>query len=55
MGPREGPRRLVTGGGQPGDFHSQVVVTLEQALAAARTFFQRGALDETMTWITYRG
>jgi hypothetical protein len=55
MGPRDGMRKIVSAGGQPGDYHSSVVVMLDQAIAAARYFFLHGALDPSMTWVTYQG
>lgn len=50
MGPMNGPKKLVTVGGQPGDYESDIVVTLEHALAAARYFFLHGTKDPALTW-----
>jgi hypothetical protein len=50
MGPRGGPQRLVTVGGQPGDYDSDIVVTFDDALAAARYWFHHTALDPALTW-----
>lgn len=55
VGPRDGSKKMVVTGGQPGDFHSHVIVTLDQALAAARYFFLHTTLDPSMNWITYQG
>lgn len=50
MGPRDGPSKRINGGGQPAEFPSHEVATLDQALAAARYFFQHGALDPSLKW-----
>ena len=50
MGPRDGPTRRINGGGQPADFPSHEVATFDQALAAARYFFQHSALDPSLKW-----
>jgi hypothetical protein len=55
VGARDQTRKLVVTGGQPGDFHSYVIVTLDQAIAAARYFFLHTALEPSMTWVTYQG
>jgi len=52
MGPRDGASKRINGGGQPAEFPSHEVATLDQALAAARYFFQHGALDPSLTWET---
>src|SRR5262249_5428899 len=38
-GPRDGTKKRITVGGQPGDYESALVATFDQALAAARYFF----------------
>lgn len=50
MGPRHGSKKLLTVGGQPGDYESELVVTLDQAIAAARYFFLHKELDPTQKW-----
>lgn len=55
VGPRDGSRKRINAGGQPGNPHSHIVVTLDQAIAAARYFFLHTALDPSMSWIIYQG
>lgn len=41
---------LLNTGGQEGDFPARQVVTQPQALQAAQTFLQTGALDDSLCW-----
>ncbi|ANH68022.1 Imm1 family immunity protein [Mitsuaria sp. 7] len=41
---------LLNAGGQEGDFPARQVVTQPQALQAAQTFLQTGALDDSLCW-----
>ncbi|MEV8373386.1 Imm1 family immunity protein [Kribbella sp. NPDC056861] len=43
----------IVAGGQPGNYQSRQVVSVEQALAAARVFWEAGKLDPAQTWETH--
>ena len=47
--PKEGVV-LLNAGGQEGDYPAKQIVSLDQALAAGREFFDKRRLDPAQTW-----
>ncbi len=48
--PSSSTRTVLFTGGQDGDYPSHTVVSLEDALKAARTFAEHGEIEASLTW-----